>query len=157
MAEQRPAEAPVRLLCDEMLHRLGRWLRAAGYDTVVADAGRSDRELMEQAVREGRWLVTRDRGFLERRAAEQYVIYLDTEDPDAQARQLAERLGVDWLHRPFSRCLLCNSPLQQAEPAQRPEHVEGPVQYCPACDQLFWEGHHVQRMRRRLHGWREPR
>jgi uncharacterized protein with PIN domain len=26
-------------LCDEMLKGLGRWLRAAGYDTVIAAAG----------------------------------------------------------------------------------------------------------------------
>jgi hypothetical protein len=28
-----------RFLCDEMLHGLGRWLRAAGYDTVIAESG----------------------------------------------------------------------------------------------------------------------
>src|SRR4030081_174258 len=27
----------VRLYCDEMLTRLGRWLRAAGYDTAIAE------------------------------------------------------------------------------------------------------------------------
>jgi hypothetical protein len=28
-----------RFLCDEMLHGLGRWLRAAGYETVIAKGG----------------------------------------------------------------------------------------------------------------------
>jgi hypothetical protein len=34
-----------RFLCDEMLVGLGRWLRIAGYDTVIAERGRNDREL----------------------------------------------------------------------------------------------------------------
>ncbi len=32
----------VRFLCDEMLTRLARWLRAAGYDTVMLEIGESD-------------------------------------------------------------------------------------------------------------------
>ena len=39
----------VRFLCDEMLVGLGRWLRIAGYDTAIADRGRRDRDLVEQA------------------------------------------------------------------------------------------------------------
>ena len=30
-----------RFLCDEMLKGVGRWLRAAGYDTVIAAGGRT--------------------------------------------------------------------------------------------------------------------
>jgi len=40
--------APPRFLCDEMLGRLCRYLRAAGYDALLANNGRSDRELLRQ-------------------------------------------------------------------------------------------------------------
>jgi cobalamin biosynthesis Mg chelatase CobN len=39
----------VRLLCDEMLKGIGRWLRAAGYDTAIAASSTSDDDLLAQA------------------------------------------------------------------------------------------------------------
>jgi uncharacterized protein with PIN domain len=50
-----------RLLCDEMLRGLGRWLRAAGYDTVIAKGGLPDRTLAERRTEEDRVLLTKDR------------------------------------------------------------------------------------------------
>lgn len=42
-----------RLLCDEMLIRLGRWLRAAGYDTAIATARGADRALVDDSHHAG--------------------------------------------------------------------------------------------------------
>ena len=39
----------MRLLCDEMLRGLGRWLRAAGHDVVIA-SGEPDRALLDRAA-----------------------------------------------------------------------------------------------------------
>ncbi|MBI4345649.1 MAG: hypothetical protein HY553_02265 [Elusimicrobia bacterium] len=51
-----------RFLVDAMLGRLARWLRLLGYDTVFEAApARPDEAMAEQAQREGRVLVTRDR------------------------------------------------------------------------------------------------
>jgi hypothetical protein len=44
---------------------LGRWLRIAGYDTAIAERGRRDRELVEQAHAEKRILLTCDRRLVE--------------------------------------------------------------------------------------------
>ena len=55
------------LLCDRMLIRLGRWLRAAGYDTEIAADAIADRLLLDHAIREGRLLLTRDRKLAEHR------------------------------------------------------------------------------------------
>lgn len=51
----------MRFLCDEMLVRLARLLRSAGYDTYLAAGGEPDPELLKVAVREGRILLTRDK------------------------------------------------------------------------------------------------
>ncbi|MBV9968267.1 MAG: DUF5615 family PIN-like protein, partial [Alphaproteobacteria bacterium] len=51
----------MRLFCDEMLARLGRWLRAAGYDTGIAEGGLPDSVLVARCLAEGRILLTRDR------------------------------------------------------------------------------------------------
>ena len=50
-----------RFLCDEMLRGLGRWLRAAGYDTVIAGGGIPDRALAARCAEEDRVLLTKDR------------------------------------------------------------------------------------------------
>ena len=49
----------MRFLCDEMLVRLARLLRAAGYDTYLAEGGEADGSLIKTARREGR--IRRDR------------------------------------------------------------------------------------------------
>lgn len=143
-----------RLLCDEMLQRLCRWLRAAGYDTAQARFGAADREIISRAVAEDRLLLTRDREFLARREARSRVFYLTTDNLDAQAVLLRDALAIDWLHRPFSRCLLCNTELEHAPDSVRPPQVPQPLLRCPHCHRLYWEGTHVRRMRARLRVWR---
>ena len=51
----------MRFLCDEMLVRLARLLRAAGYDTSLATDGEADAALLRLARDEGRILLTRDK------------------------------------------------------------------------------------------------
>jgi uncharacterized protein with PIN domain len=143
-------------LCDEMLQRLGRWLRVAGYDVVIANGGQSDYELLRQAIDEGRLLLTRDREMAKMRRARDTVILLQADSLEACARELAERLPINWQWRPFSRCLQCNTPLTTATAEQRqaaPSDVTPPVYYCPTCQQVFWDGSHAQRMREHLARW----
>jgi len=94
----------MKLLCDEMLMRLGRWLRAAGYDTAIAHSGRTDREVVAQAAREGRLLITCDRRMTEHKRVGSRLILLETQGLHAQAREVAGRLHINWMYRPFSRC-----------------------------------------------------
>lgn len=149
----------MKFLCDEMLKGLARWLRAAGYDTLIEADGRSDRSLLERAAGEGRLLVTRDRKLLEHRNAAGVVLLLRANGLEACAHELAARLDLDWLHRPFSRCLVCNTELTNAAPAlweQVPPGARAAVRelrYCPCCDKVFWAGGHVRRMDRRLRAW----
>ncbi|WP_404840884.1 Mut7-C RNAse domain-containing protein [Alkalilimnicola ehrlichii] len=100
-----------------------------------------------QVVAEERYLITRDRGFLERRDAERWVVLLETQALDDQARLLRERLGINWLRAPFSRCLVCNCRLHTVLGRQ------GDLRYCCRCQKLYWEGSHVRRMRCRLKQW----
>lgn len=151
----------MRFLCDEMLQGLGRWLRAAGYDTFIERGATPDRLLLERAVRERRYLVTRDRKLVEHRAAPGIVVLLRGNSLDCCIQELGTRLPVDWLHRPFTRCMLCNRPLlpippesRQALPADLQSRAQAVVS-CPCCGRWYWEGAHVRRMRARLARWRE--
>jgi len=152
-----------KFLCDEMLVRLGKWLRIAGYDTLIAAAGSTDRELLACAVREQRILLTRDQSFLQRRSSEEVVLLLKENGMQSWVRALNRELNIDWSFAPFSRCLLCNRPLESGPghyaghyAGQMPAYVldEGiPCFHCPACAKAYWQGGHVERMRRKLEQW----
>ena len=149
------AEEP-SFLCDEMLAGLGRWLRIAGYDTAIADRGRRDRDLVEQANAEKRILLTRDRRLNEIRTANDRTLVLECDGIDAWATELVQRLSLDWNRDPLSRCTLCNVRLGIADRALidlLPAQVRAlrcSVHVCPRCGRLYWEGSHVRRIRRRL-------
>ena len=151
----------MKFLVDENLQRLGSWLRAAGYDTLIETDGRSDYELLKQALAEERLLITRDRKLSEYRRAPGTVILLECDKLEDCIAALSRQVPIDWLHDPFVRCLVCNTNLILA----KPEHLlELPVRlrdsldtayYCPSCRKVYWDGSHVSRMRIRLQDWRQ--
>lgn len=144
----------MRFLCDEMLGRLARLLRAAGYDTALAGDGEPDARLLLRAQAENRILLTRDRRLAARAHPRGLIVAGDR--LDAQAAHLAGVLPVDWELAPFSRCVVDNTPLRDALPAQladMPPQARagaGPFRTCPTCGRLYWPGSHVKRMRERL-------
>ncbi|GEO39816.1 hypothetical protein SAE02_39640 [Skermanella aerolata] len=146
----------VRFLCDEMLHRLGRWLRGAGYDTVIAEGGDPDGVLLARALADGRKLLTRDRAILQRKRANEVVVMLNSDAVRAQAGFLGQTLGVDWLLDPFSRCMVCNTVLTPAAPEMDrmvPARIRDqgvPIHFCPGCGRLYWPGSHESRIRATL-------
>jgi uncharacterized protein with PIN domain len=149
----------VKLLCDEMLARLGRWLRAAGYDTLIAESASDDRILLETALADGRVLLTRDRNLASRANTSVHVIHLDSDGVPAQAQELKCRLNVDWQHDPFTRCVVDNTPLRVADDHEarkvppKARALGGAVSACPTCGRLYWQGSHHRRMAQRLKSW----
>lgn len=146
----------MRLLCDEMLKGIGRWLRAAGYDVAIVDDRADDDELLARAAAERRLLLTCDRRLAGRAGRDVAVVVLGTESFEGAARELREQLGIDWLHAPFTRCLRDNASLMPANeraiaglPATAREGA-GPIMCCPACGRVYWPGSHVRRMRAKL-------
>lgn len=146
----------MRFLCDEMLARLARLLRTAGYDTVLASGGIGDTEVLRIACDENRVLLTRDRRLAER--AHPRGVLIAAGSLEDEARSLAAVLPVDWALAPFSRCVVDNTPLLDATPeqvARMPPEVNtgpGPFRACPSCGRLYWPGTHVKRMAERLAG-----
>ena len=142
-----------------MLQRLGSWLRAAGYDTLIETDGRDDYELLKQAIAEGRLLITRDRKLMEHRRAKEHAILLECDSIDECIADLSRQVDIDWLHHPFNRCMVCNTPLQDAsdeQVASLPQTAKQSLDvafYCPTCKKVYWEGGHVHRMRDRLSHW----
>jgi uncharacterized protein with PIN domain len=146
----------MKLFCDEMLGRLGRWLRAAGYDTAIAEDGMSDAEIVARCIAEARILITRDRHLEARAHGRVRVIRLAEHRVDEQARALPGVLGIDWQYAPFTRCLIDNTPLDPAPPEMAlrvppsSRAAGGPLRFCPECGRLYWPGGHIRRMAERL-------
>jgi uncharacterized protein with PIN domain len=144
----------MRFLCDEMLLRLARLLRAAGYDTYLAHDGQRDAELLQIARVQNRVLVTRDK----RLAAQAHprAVLVAGRGAAAEAESLSAVLPIDWTLAPFSRCLVDNAPLRAADTSdldRTPEAARtrpGPFRACPACGRVYWPGSHVRRLAERL-------
>jgi uncharacterized protein with PIN domain len=148
-----------RFLCDEMLGQLCRYLRAAGYDTLLANNGHQDRVLLQQCHDEDRFFLTQDQLVREHKAARNIALILPQGDTDQLATILRAHFQLDWLSHAFTRCLLDNTPLRAADAAAAasvpPDAVRPnePLTVCPACGRVYWQGSHYKRMRARLAGW----
>lgn len=143
-----------------MLGRLCRYLRAAGYDTAAAHPGEPDARLLSRAIAEHRRLLTMDRKIMEHKVARDVATVLPMAELDALAALMGREFGVDWLHAPFSRCLVDNAELvptapedaSRAPPESRREGEE--LRVCPACRRVYWRGSHVKRMLANMGRWK---
>jgi uncharacterized protein with PIN domain/tRNA(Ser,Leu) C12 N-acetylase TAN1 len=140
-----------RFLADQMLGRLAARLRLLGYDTLtVYDL--ADSEVTRLAAADGRILLTRDGALAKTLAVP--VHYVAAAAPRAQ---LAEIIATFDLHpdpdRYFSRCTLCNEPVEPVAEADVHDRLPPRIRdrglafvRCPACAQIYWRGSHVERI-----------
>ena len=149
-----------KFLCDQMLLGLGRWLRVAGYDTSIIEESIDDSEILEKALREKRLLLTRDRHFLTMLSGKDTVIHLNGNSLDECIKELNDKLEINWLYHPFSRCLKCNSPLREINDPEILQQVPEKIRlgttkfwFCRACRKVYWEGSHTERMHQQLKVW----
>jgi hypothetical protein len=144
-----------------MLRGLGRWLRAAGYDTVIPAGGIPDRELAARCAKEDRVLLTKDQRLAATVAGTAPIVLVPGDSIDEAARALRIALDIDWQHAPFTRCIVDNRPLEAALPdlamrvPERSRAAGGPLRVCPECGRLYWPGGHVRRMQQRLASWQQ--
>jgi uncharacterized protein with PIN domain len=147
--------AEPRFAVDAMLGRLARWLRLLGFDAWY-EADVPDERLVRLALDEQRWILTRDRALpVEWRAPRVHVVA--AEAPFAQLREVVGAFDLGARARLFARCSRCNAELAPLSPAEAEGRVPARVRerharflVCPACGRIYWEGTHVERIRRVL-------
>ncbi|MEV4434914.1 Mut7-C RNAse domain-containing protein [Streptomyces sp. NPDC049585] len=152
-AVERPQEvpgAPLRFLLDVHLGTLARRLRLLGVDAAYESEDIGDPALAALSAAEQRVLLSRDRGLLRRREiwAGGYV-YSDR--PDDQLKDVLSRFGPPLA--PWTRCMACNGPLQDADKDAVREHLEHGTRrtydvfaQCVACGRVYWRGAHHARL-----------
>lgn len=132
-----------------MLGRLATWLRLLGYDTAYLPQA-DDPELARRARAEDRILLTRDVELTRRRGV--HSVLVASERVEEQLQQLAQELHLT-ARMAFSRCAVCNAPLEEVDKGT----VEGAVppyvfqtqthfRRCVQCHRVYWRGTHWARM-----------
>jgi uncharacterized protein with PIN domain len=140
---------------DAMLGRLAKALRILGYDAHY-DSRIDDSDLRLLALREGRIILTRDREIAESKLT-QRVLLIESDRPEEQLRQVVRELSLETEGALFTRCLVCNVPVQDVSrgevEARVPPYVLSTQERfarCPRCGRIYWAATHVDAARRWL-------
>lgn len=143
-----------------MLAGLGRWLRAAGYDTEIVENSLDDQKILQHSLKENRMLLTRDRHFLTMDIPEKTMLFLKGNTLEECVKELNQALKLNWVFAPFSRCLLCNSLLVEPEDQRILEQVPDEIRFntgtywfCEQCKKVYWQGSHTEQMLKQLQTW----
>lgn len=143
-------------VADCMLGRLAKWLRILGFDVLYFSKA-EDPALVEIARRDGRVLLTRDTGLIERTATRPDRLFVRSDGWEDQVVQVLDQYGLWDEVRPNTRCITCNIPLkplnrEQARNLVTPYVGERASSFavCPGCDRVFWQGTHYGEMEKRI-------
>lgn len=154
-------ESP-RFIADSNVGRLARWLRILGYD-VTYDAFIADGELVRQALAEGRIILTRDTGIIQRKAVQDFI-FIREDGIDAQIRQVITDRSLRLHPEHFwTRCPMDNSQLRRVAREGVADRVppytlrtRSEFAECPLCRRVYWRGSHLDRFLKRLEGIARP-
>ena len=145
----------IRFVADRMLGRLARMLRLLGYDTYYANDATAA-QLLAMGRSGARVILTRGET-AQRFPHLDKVLSLKSEYPPQQLREVVERLALDTRSGLWSRCTLCNAPIERVEKAGVEALVEAKIfqlyedfYRCTGCGHVYWHGSHVDRILRNL-------
>jgi hypothetical protein len=134
-----------------MLGRLAKWLRIIGYDTVYFQEI-SDRELVNIALKENRFILTRDTLLIKRRNVKDFLLVEGDHFRD-QLCFVVKRLKLDPNAEILTRCIRCSRPLEIIDRSDIELMVPGYVfetqdlfKICQACKKVYWGATHKDRM-----------
>jgi len=144
-----------RFAADRILGRLARMLRLLGYDTFYAPDVTPAR-LLEIARSEDRIILTRGDAH-KRFSGAEIVVSLESESPPKQLREVARRFTLDTRAGLWTRCTLCNGPIEEVAKERVKSRLEPKVlqiyerfYQCTRCDHIYWQGSHVERILKNL-------
>lgn len=139
-----------KFIADCHLGKLAKYLRLMGVDTLFFPHIEDD-ALIAMANDQNRTILTRDRSLSQRKNAS--VFFLDSTDTQEQLKTLIKHYKLKEHSASFSRCIVCNTPLQVIEKERIIERLPKKVQkyfdyfeYCPTCDRVYWQGDHYRHM-----------
>ncbi|MCD6324158.1 MAG: Mut7-C RNAse domain-containing protein [Desulfurococcales archaeon] len=141
----------VKFIVDSMLGDVARWLRMLGYDTLYSRRY-EDWRVLQIAEKEGRTIITRDRGLFvkaRKRGINAVLIYPEGRTERVLAK-IAVKTGIKLVFDPSkTRCPYCNVRLERLSRAEALSLVPPKVAAaydtfwrCPKCGRIYWKGSH---------------
>jgi len=153
--DHRENATELRFILDVHLGRLAKYLRLCGFDTLFSTLF-EDREIIETARLEDRVIITRDRLLL-KTAGDTAGYLVKSQYHDEQLREVFEKFELKNHVRLFSRCISCNSPLEDVSKEEIADRLLADTRKyfssfrrCPQCDRIYWEGSHYDNMKKSL-------
>jgi len=150
----RVRERPLRntrFIADAHLGALAKYLRILGFDTLYRN-DYADSEVVEISVAEHRGILSRDKGLLMQRAVT-HGCFVRAIKPLEQIEEVLDRLDLYRAVQPFTRCLLCNAPLEVISKEEVSSRVPPDTakyyddfRTCRPCDRIYWPGSHYRRL-----------
>jgi uncharacterized protein len=148
------SSSELRFAADRMLGRLVKWLRVLGED-VIYGPHLTGYGLIRAARRENRLILTRDQGLKKKQPPE--FIFIDSDHYADQLHQVIKTCQLKPRKKLFSRCLVCNTPLQPKakESVQKivPPYVfstQPQFHWCSKCRRVYWPATHHQKILEQL-------
>ncbi len=147
-----------KFFVDVMLGKLARWLSMLGYDTAY-ERNIADGAIVDRVLNEHRWLLTRDRYLVQRKAVQGRFTLIYSDFVTDQLRQLRTELHISLAieQETLCRCASCNQILEIIPPSQAGPRVPRFVAKhythftgCPNCGRLYWPGTHWGHFQQRL-------
>jgi uncharacterized protein with PIN domain len=148
----------MKFICDDNLGKLAKWLRTLGYDTLFFDPV-EDGELVARALKEDRVVLSRDTQLSRFKfKLGLNLIQIESDKPLAQLKQVLDHFKL----KPnkellFSRCSVCNQPLEKVEKERIKERLypfvyktQDRFVHCPQCDRIYWSATHVENIIKKL-------
>jgi len=150
LVPEYPLEKP-KFILDVHLGRLARYLRRFGFDTAYRN-DYQDREIVDQAVKEKRIILSRDLGLLMRKRV-RWAKFIWNDNPKKQLQEVFKRFALTQYYQgEESRCVNCNSSLLDIDKEEIIERLEPKTKkyfdefkYCPKCDKIYWRGSHFKK------------
>ena len=133
----------LRFLIDGMHGTLARKLRILGYDTWY-DSESTDAQLLDNAKRTNRWLVTSDIELylLAKKRGTQTVLIKSGSERE-RLFEVFSKIGLTQITRNReARCSLCNGQLVESGRLNKVL----PILTCPQCGKDYWKGSHWNKM-----------
>jgi uncharacterized protein with PIN domain len=148
-------QSEIAFVADRMLGRLARMLRLLGFDTEYSPQMTTAR-LQETAQRGGRIVLTRGRAE-KRFPALAHVFSVKSENAPEQLREVVTHFELDVRSGLWTRCTLCNAPIEKVEKTLVSDRVPPKVAEvykdfyrCVGCGHIYWQGSHVERILKNL-------
>jgi uncharacterized protein with PIN domain len=141
----------MRFIVDCMLGKLAKWLKILGFDAQFFSKIEDD-ELLAIAKDEGRILLTKDTGLIQR-AKDVETLFLDSDEWQNQVQQVMDHFHLREKLAPHTRCIDCNVVLKDL-PKKNAENLVSTFVFekadsfslCPNCGRVFWRGTHFKDM-----------